>query len=219
MTFSGEQEGRARRLIQSELSVSRETMDRLQLFVELLAKWTQSINLVSRADRERIWSRHVLDSLGMHELIPVGESWIDVGSGGGFPAIPLALLAEERGIGAKLCMIEADQRKAAFLATATRSLGLHAEIQPKRIEDVAASGRRAALVTARALAPVGRILELIEPMVSENGTVALLKGKSVNGELTEAQKKWHMSSQVMQHPLSLEGSILLIQGFQRAQSS
>ncbi len=209
----------AKQLLRERLDVSRETLDALEAFVDLVGKWTKAINLVSRADRDRIWGRHVVDSFGLAEFVPKSGLWLDIGSGGGFPALPLALLARQRGLGAELCMIESDHRKAAFLRTASRELGLDLRILAERAEDLVGRVSEPASITSRAFASVDKTLETVERIVGRRSLVALLKGRRVESELTEARKRWHMSFQLIEHPLSLEGLIVKIQGFERAQSS
>ena len=212
-------ESRAKRNVKERLNVSRETFEALECFASLVRKWTPAINLVSKADRERIWDRHIQDSLGLEAFVPLDGVWLDIGSGGGFPAIPLALLAREQGKHAQLMMVESDSRKAAFLSTAIRELDLDAQVAVERIEKLEIPAGKVALVTARALASVDKVLKLVDHLMKDGGQVALLKGQALDNELRLAQKDWHISFQVMKHPLSLEGSILLIQGFKRAHSS
>lgn len=212
-------EQEARQAVQDRFDVSRETMAALDRYVALVERWTQSINLVSKGDRERLWSRHVADSAGLLDVMPSSGIWLDLGSGGGLPAIPLSLLCRDQGRGIELCMVESDARKAAFLGTAVRELGIDARIAVQRIEALEDYRRCARFVTARALASVDKLLEYVEPLVGNEAEIALLKGRTLDSELTNARKRWHMSSQVIKHPLSIEGSILLIQGFERAHSS
>lgn len=211
-------EDEARKAVENWCNVSRETMDALDQFREITLKWTRTINLVSRADRDRIWRRHIADSVGLINFLPDSGLWLDVGSGGGFPALPLALLARGRGLGVDLCMIESDGRKAAFLRTASRELGLGVRVMAIRIEDLVGRMDPPTLITSRAFATVDKTLEYVEQIVGKHTTLVLLKGRSVESELTDARKKWHMSFELMEHPLSVEGSILKIQGFGRAQS-
>ncbi len=166
---------------------SREAFDG---FVELLLRWNRTVNLVSR--RDDIWSRHILDSLQLVPLLPSGaERGIDLGSGAGFPGLILASAT-----GLRFDLIEADQRKAAFLREAARVLQAPVQVHAARIEAICVPP--APVVTARALARLPQLLSLAAPKLASGGTGLFLKGRSSVGELTDARREWHMS--VEQHP-------------------
>jgi 16S rRNA (guanine527-N7)-methyltransferase len=168
------------------LPVSRETQTRLEAFVALLRRWNSTINLVAREDEDHIWPRHVCDCLQLLPLIPPGTGdAIDIGSGAGFPGLVLAIAA-----GRRFHLIEADQRKVAFLRDAQRATGAPVTIHWTRAERAGLAP--AALVTARAVAPLERLLALAHPLLAPEGVCLFHKGRRVQSELTDAGAKWHM---------------------------
>ena len=181
-------------------SVSRET---LQSFAGLLLQWNRRLNLISRGDESLLWERHIADSLQLAELmVPRPDRAIDIGSGAGFPGLILAIAT-----GVRFDLIEADQRKAAFLREAARILDAPAQVHACRAEVVQLPP--APLITARAVAPLPALLGLAAPLLAPGGACLFLKGAHVNDELTAAGAEWHI--QVQQLPSRTpEGSILRI---------
>ena len=172
---------------QAAAGVSRETLDRLILLAQLLVKWQPRINLVSSDTLVDLWRRHMLNSAQLAPLIPIGaRSLIDLGSGAGFPALVLAALAPALHVH----LVEADARKCAFLREAAAAMGLLVTIHPRRIEQM--PPQPFDVVTARALAPLTRLLDLAERFVAPDTLCLFLKGRGVDGELIEAQKSWRM---------------------------
>jgi 16S rRNA (guanine527-N7)-methyltransferase len=169
--------------------VSRETSDALELYLDLLARWNPTVNLVSPGDVPHLWDRHIADSLQLAPLTePLPERAIDLGSGAGFPGLILAIAT-----GISFDLIEADQRKAAFLREAIRITRAPAQVHATRIE--AAPLAPAPLVTARALAPLPKLLALAAPLLAPNGTCLFLKGANVRTELTDVAAGWHMRAE------------------------
>jgi 16S rRNA (guanine527-N7)-methyltransferase len=159
---------------------------KLQAFVDLLLRWNRSVNLISRSDEAVVWERHVQDSLQLVPLIPSGVTRaIDLGSGGGFPGLVLAIQT-----GIAFDLIEADQRKAAFLREAARITQAQVQVHSRRIESCRIAP--AALITARALAPLAQLLALAEPLMLPDGCCLFMKGANVTRELTNAAAEWHM---------------------------
>ena len=130
--------------------VSRETSRRLDVFAELLQRWNQRINLVSPRDLPHLWDRHVTDSLQLLDELPPGAPFVDLGSGGGFPGLVLAIANDS-----PVTLVEADQRKASFLREAARATGTTANVIARRIEQADLPPTR--YLTARALAPLPRL--------------------------------------------------------------
>jgi 16S rRNA (guanine527-N7)-methyltransferase len=185
--------------------VSRETLQRLEVYAALLLAWSVRINLVSRTTLDDLWRRHFLDSAQLFPLIPAeAQSLVDLGSGAGFPGLALAILGIP---GVEL--IEADSRKAAFLREAARMTGTSVIIRGCRIEAV--SPHAADVVTARACAPLDRLLTLGERFIGPRTTCLFLKGERVEEELTAAGKAWTMTTS--RHPSRADpgGSVLLLQ--------
>lgn len=159
---------------------------RLRRFVGLVERWSPKINLVSRHDLAALWERHVLDSLALAPLIPADVTHgIDLGSGAGFPGLVLAIAT-----GIPFTLIESDGRKCAFLVEAARETAAPVLVIGGRIE--AAQLPAAPLVTARALAPLDRLLGLAAPHVAAGGVCLLPKGRNVEAELTAARRLWQM---------------------------
>ncbi len=159
---------------------------RLRLFAGLVEKWSAKINLVSKADALHIWTRHVQDSLRLLPHIPAGIGRAtDLGSGAGFPGMVLCIAS-----GIPFDLIESDQRKAAFLMEAARQTGAPAKIHNMRIET--AKLAPAGLITARALAPLDKLLALATPLLAPGGICLFPKGRGVADELTAARALWHM---------------------------
>lgn len=166
--------------------VSRETRATLERFAALLLRWNRTVNLIARGDESDLWPRHIADSLQLVPLIPpkVGRA-IDLGSGGGFPGLVLAIAT-----GIRFDLVESDQRKAAFLREVIRATGAPAVVHAARAESLPLPP--APLVTARALAPLPRLLALAHPLLVPDGLCLFLKGSSAASELTAAGTEWHM---------------------------
>lgn len=175
--------------------VSRETVDRLGAYLALIGKWQRAINLVAAASLKDAWRRHLLDSAQLYPLIPpTAATLVDLGSGAGLPGLVLSILAQGEGRVVAVNLVESDGRKAAFLATAARELGLTGvTVHASRAEDLAATGRlHAEIVTARALAPLERLLALARPFLVPGGRCLFLKGERVDDELTAVQQSWRI---------------------------
>ena len=163
------------------LNVSRETIDKFQAYLTLLEKWQRRINLVANSTLADAWQRHILDSGQLVAYYPPQTRHIlDVGSGAGFPGLVLAIMG-----GVTVDLVESDQRKAVFLSTVIRELGLPAKVHNQRIENM--PNLNPDVITARALAPVPKLLNLIETQLSFSCVCLFLKGASVEDELTNLQ--------------------------------
>ena len=163
------------------LDVSRETIEKFRAYLTLLEKWQRRINLVSKSTLADAWQRHILDSGQLAAYYPPQTRQIlDVGSGAGFPGLVLAIMG-----GVTVDLVESDQRKAVFLSTVIRELGLPANVHNQRIEVM--PNLRPDVITARALAPVPKLLNLIETQMSTECVCLFLKGESVKDELTNLQ--------------------------------
>ena len=193
------------------LNVSRETHQRLAAYAELVIKWSNKINLVSKADKDDVWGRHVLDSAQLMQHAPKGAiHWLDLGSGGGFPGLVLAILEANR---TDFTLVEADTRKCAFLRSACLELSIEATIVNERIE--ALDPIQADVITARALAPVATLLEYASAHLKPSGFLLFPKGAKVEDELTAARNHWNMEVEKIQSITENAGTILKIGGFSR----
>lgn len=175
----------------ASFAVSRETVARLERYLALLERWNAHINLVSHSSLTAAWERHLADSAQLLALSPSGaRSWIDLGSGAGLPGLPVAALAAEKRPDLRLTLVEADHRKAAFLARAAQEMGLEVSIRAARIE--ALEPEPFDVVSARALAPLTRLCALAYRFKGP-GTVFLFpKGGRLDSELTAARRHWHI---------------------------
>jgi 16S rRNA (guanine527-N7)-methyltransferase len=177
---------------QELVAVSRETLARLDRLVELLLEWQQTRNLIAASTIPNIWTRHIADSLQLLELASGAKIWVDFGSGGGFPGLVLACALVERA-GAKIHLVESTAKKCAFLQAAADDLGLPATIHCQRVECfIPAFPSRPDVVTARALAPLPKLLDMAFPLLKRGARGLFLKGQDVAAELTEASKCWNI---------------------------
>ncbi len=184
--------------------VSRETLERLEAYAALLDKWRRRINLVSRASMADMWRRHMLDSAQIMAYLPTDcRRLVDLGSGAGFPGLVLAILGVE---GVEL--IESDGRKCAFLAEAARVAGVSVTIHNQRIE--AMTPFPADAITARACAPLPKLLDYAAPFWAPHTCMIALKGAHIDKELTATTKDGTMT--VERHPSLTDrtGTVLCI---------
>lgn len=190
-------------------AVSRETCARLETYLSLLLRWNARINLVSPATLPEVWQRHLADSAQLFDLAPPSaRSWIDLGSGGGLPGLPVAAIAAEKAPALRVTLVEADRRKAAFLITAAREMDLSVVIEARRAEAMPAAPYD--VVSARALAPLERLCGLAYRF-SGPGTLFLLpKGERLDSELTAARKHWHIRGERIASRTHPDAAILRI---------
>ena len=185
--------------------VSRETLARLETYAALLVRWSARINLIGRDTTADLWRRHILDSAQLEPFIPrVAHSLIDLGSGAGLPGLVLAILGVP---GVEL--VEADSRKCAFLREAARIAEVAVTIRGCRIQAV--PPHPVDVVTARALAPLDRLLGLAEPFLAPGSECLLLKGERVEDELTLARRHWRMTVSLHQSRSDPRGVVLRLQ--------
>ena len=176
----------------SAINVSRETLERLDIYAELLSRWTKKINLISGSTLASLWSRHFLDSAQLFDISPTStRKWLDLGSGGGFPGLIVAALAAERNPNLAVELVESDIRKATFLRTAVREMGISVKIYAERIENL--PPKNATIISARALAPLESLLSFAEQHMSPNGTAIFPKGEKFESEIATARKTWQFT--------------------------
>ncbi|UGY18696.1 16S rRNA (guanine(527)-N(7))-methyltransferase RsmG [Bradyrhizobium septentrionale] len=170
--------------------VSRETEARLDRYIALLLEWQAKTNLVAPSTLPNLWTRHISDSLQLLNLAPSAKSWVDLGSGGGFPGVVLACALAETP-GASIHLVERIAKKAAFLREAVRVTASPGTVH---LADIGDTVDRIAgpidCVTARALAPLHQLIGFAEPWVKKGANALFLKGQDVEAELTEATKYW-----------------------------
>ena len=198
----------------SGVDVSRETLERLGAFEDLVRKWTKKINLIARNDVDHIWDRHIVDSAQVWSSAPdEWNHWVDIGSGGGFPAIILAAIAVEKKPDARFTLIESDQRKATFLRTAIRELNLNAIVLDDRIE--LAPPQNADVISARALASLTILLGFAERHLAPKGIAVFQKGKSADDEIIEAKHTWAFDYNKVPSITNGDACVISIKGFSR----
>jgi 16S rRNA (guanine527-N7)-methyltransferase len=193
----------------SDLNVSRETFEKLELLERELRRWQAIKNLVGPATLDRIWDRHIVDSLQLLDLAPDARTWLDLGSGAGFPGLVLAIAGAERGLHVHL--VESNSRKCAFLRHIARLTGAPAKVHEARLETLVPDFvGKADVVSARALASLAMLLDWTEPLLKA-GTIGLFpKGRDAEIELTEARKKWTFEAEILPSLTDPEARILRI---------
>lgn len=181
-----------------------DTANRLSIYLEVLEQWNRRINLVSADSMTDPWCRHFFDSAQVVAMLPAGSPVVvDLGSGAGFPGLVLAVMSS-----ARVHLVESNTRKCAFLREAARLTRTSIAIHNKRIESFPAAN--ADVVTARACAPLTRLLNFAAPLLSDTGFSIFLKGKSAEAELTQARKAWKMQVSTIPSRTDPHGVILKI---------
>lgn len=189
--------------------VSRETEAALSAFAALVRRWNPAINLVAPSTLADLDSRHIADSAQLLPLAPPGWThWADLGSGGGFPGLVIAILARDRPE-SRVTLVESDQRKATFLRTAARELSLPVTVHTTRAEQLAPLG--ANVLSARALAPLAQLLPFAHRHLRPGGTALFPKGRRHAEEVAEARRTWHFDLTEHSSQTDPEGRILQIE--------
>jgi 16S rRNA (guanine527-N7)-methyltransferase len=201
---------RAQAIALNQDSVSRETWDRLDTFVALLRARQASMNLMGPSAMANLWTRHIADSLQLLPLAKGARVWADLGSGAGFPGLVVACALADTA-GAEIHLVESTQKKARFLSDCVDAIGLPAIVYPQRIEDFSRASKQAFdVVTARALAPLDKLLSYASPLL-KTGTVGLFpKGQDVEAELTLASKSWTIDADLIPSKTEPRGRIVLV---------
>jgi 16S rRNA (guanine527-N7)-methyltransferase len=191
--------------------VSRETLAALEAYAGLLRKWQKAINLISGATLDDVWKRHFLDSAQLVPLLPEGEGHItDLGSGAGFPGLVLALVT-----GRPTNLVESDQRKAAFLGEVARATGCAGRVQVHAARIEALKPWAAPVISARALADLGQLLDWASPLVTADTVCVFPKGAKAEDELTAALRVWKMNIERRRSVTDPTGLILRLSHLER----
>ncbi|HEY8163297.1 MAG TPA: 16S rRNA (guanine(527)-N(7))-methyltransferase RsmG [Methylocystis sp.] len=170
----------------------------LSIYEHLLRRWQARINLVAPSTLGDIWLRHFADSAQVVEAASEATRWADIGSGAGFPGMVSALLLKHCA-GATVHLIESDQRKAAFLRAVSRETGAPVEIHAERIEKVLPSlASEIEAVSARALAPLDRLVEMVREPLEKGAKAVFLKGEEWRVELTTAERVSNFAFETIQ---------------------
>lgn len=199
-------------------NVSRESLVRLEIYAAELLRWQKTHNLIAPSTIAQFWVRHVADALQLvAHLKDARSNIVDIGSGGGIPAIPMAIALQDSTGKPLVIMVESNAKKCAFLRAAARTCGLNARIINKRIESLTDSDveRPVDAVVARALAPTSELLDLVNKMPVRPQRMLFLKGQHIDAELTEATKCWNISFSKHPSKTAADGCILEIEEAER----
>ena len=203
-------EAAARAWVAREYDVPRETMARLDAFADLLREENDRQNLVSRASLKQLWARHIADSAQLLRYAPSPEaSWVDLGTGAGFPGLIVALLHQ-----GPVTLIEERKLRADFLARAAESLGLRVEIVARKVERLAP--RPFEVISARAFAPLERLLDLGTALSTTKTLWLLPKGRNAQSELEALDSSWQGAFRLEPSVTDPDAHIIVATGVRRA---
>ncbi|NNF24210.1 MAG: 16S rRNA (guanine(527)-N(7))-methyltransferase RsmG [Rhodobacteraceae bacterium] len=195
--------------------VTDAVIDALETYEDLLRKWNQSINLVSRETLQNVWERHFLDSAQVYSLATTHSGlWADLGSGGGFPGLVVAILGLHSGADMTVTLIESDIRKATFLRAVARETGVPVTVISQRIEETPPLGAR--ILTARALAPLDELLGFAERHLKHDGEALFQKGAKHRQEQRDALESWRFRCEEFPSMTDDQAVILRISEIARA---
>ena len=202
-----------------EFAVSRETTVHLETYAALLARWQPAVNLVAAGTLGEVWSRHFADSAQLWRFAPNARTWLDLGSGAGFPGLVVAILGQGQGL-EKITLIESDQRKCAFMRDVVRRTGLAntVDIIAERIETVANASNRVAevdIISSRALAPMVKLLQLAQLFFGVRTLGIFPKGRDIAAEITDARAKWAFDLELVQSSTAVDARIALVRNLSR----
>ncbi|KQT52588.1 MULTISPECIES: 16S rRNA (guanine(527)-N(7))-methyltransferase RsmG [unclassified Aureimonas] len=197
-----------RAAVQGRSDVSRETLERLDRYVDLLTNWQAKTNLVAPSTLPFIWTRHIADSLQFASLAPKAQRWVDIGSGGGFPGLVTAILLKNRD-SAEVHLVESTEKKAAFLRLVIRELGLPAKVHAMRIESAGAVLGRAEAVSARALASLDTLFGMVAGRVGQDIPCYFAKGRGHDEEIAEASAHWGFT--MVKHGSTVETDSVILE--------
>jgi 16S rRNA (guanine527-N7)-methyltransferase len=190
--------------------VSRETVARLDCFVALLVEWQSRFNLIAASTASRIWTRHIVDSLQLVGLAPKARKWADLGSGAGFPGVPIACALADYA-DAEVHLIESNNKKAAFLREAIHATDAPAVVHAERVADFSKRFHgQLDVITARALAPLPKLLSIAYPLLKTGAEGIFPKGQDVEAELTEAAKCWSIQASLVPSRTDPKSRVVLI---------
>ncbi|MGL3607777.1 16S rRNA (guanine(527)-N(7))-methyltransferase RsmG [Rhizobium sp. G187] len=203
-------------MMQEAVDVSRETQEKLGRFVDLFQKWARTINLVAPSTLSEVWNRHVRDSLQLRTIVPGPARWIDIGSGGGFPGIVIAIALTETGEG-WVDLVESNKKKCSFLRMALLESQARGAVHPLRIEDAVSKLEAPDVISARALAELDKLFDYVFPWVEKNRNLKLVfhKGRDYLAEIEKARGRWRFDLVVHQSVVEADSVILEISSLQR----
>jgi 16S rRNA (guanine527-N7)-methyltransferase len=212
-------EDKARAIALFSGDVSHETWERLDRLVALVLARQQVMNLIAPSTVAQIWTRHIADCLQLIPCAPAALRWADLGSGAGFPGLVIACALADTP-GAAVHLVESTKKKAAFLSDVVQDLKLPATVHPVRIEDFTRTNRAAVdAVTARALAPLMKLLDYAIPLLKRGAIGVFPKGQDVEAELTEASKYWTMEIQTIPSKTDPRGRLVVVRHARKRQAT
>lgn len=199
--------------------VSRETLQRLDRFVETLLAWNAKTNLIAASTVPHLWTRHIADSLQLIDLAPQARIWVDLGSGAGFPGLVIACALADSvadSSSAVVHLVESNAKKAAFLREAARITGAPAKIHAERIEEFVEQFQGPVdVVTARALATLKAILDQSFSLLKTGALGLFPKGQDAAAELTDADKYWNIQADLATSRTDSRGRIVVVRALER----
>ena len=190
-------------------SVDADLEVRLKVFEKVLLKWQPKMNLVAPSTLKSIRIRHIEDSLQVADIVPRAISWIDLGSGGGFPGIVTALRLRGEP-GAMVHLVESDHRKCAFLREVSRETQAPVEVHRGRIEEVLPTLPQAEAISARALASLPILFEMTLERLEDGAVAVFLKGQDVGSELTQTPIHSSLTLRLVASRTDAQGRIVMI---------
>jgi 16S rRNA (guanine527-N7)-methyltransferase len=191
--------------------VSRETVGKLLQYGELIKKWNPAINLVSKSTIPDVWDRHIVDSLQLFPALPLSATrCLDIGSGAGLPGLVLAIISAQLNQDRVFTLVESDQRKCAFLREAARALGLQVAVLNSRVEGL--KPFRADVLSARALAPLSKLLAHAVVHLAPDGVCLFSKGEMFSQEIAVAKELYEFQYEVIVSKTDPNGVILKVYG-------
>jgi 16S rRNA (guanine527-N7)-methyltransferase len=197
--------------------VSRETEERLAVYVDLLGRWRKITNLISESTFSEVWLRHIADSAQLLKLAPSARRWVDLGSGAGFPGLVVAIqLADQPG--ALVHLIESDQRKCAFLREVARATGAPAHVHAARIESISPGSLTPVdAVTARALAPLPILLGFAKIWISQGAVGIFPRGRTSEAQLRAYPDAPALRFETVESKIDPRAAILVVRHAESAQ--
>jgi 16S rRNA (guanine527-N7)-methyltransferase len=210
--------GREKRLKEVLSAVSRETLDNLYGFEELFRKWSTAINLASPSTLDQLWERHIVDSAQLFDMAPNALKWLDLGSGGGFPGIVLAILLKQRS-GGSIDLVESNGKKAAFLRTAIGQFSAPGAVHAMRIDAAWAKIAPPDIITARALAPLSGLFTLAEPWLARGSAALFQKGRDYRREIEESRDAWSFDLVERESAVDKDSVVLQVSNLRRTDTN
>ena len=194
------------------LNVSRETIEKLETYEQLLRRWQPVQNLVAAGTLDAVWHRHFADCAQLYPLVKSHGTIVDIGAGAGLPGLVLAIL-DENDSGLDVHLVESNKRKCVFMRDVARTLGLNVHVHATRIEAFvkSADALDVGAVTSRALAPLTKLLALVSPIWTDHTRGVFLKGQDIDEELAIARREWSFECRLTPSITDAQGRIVEVQ--------